>query len=80
MRRREQLLKTVDVGLPCLTEMKSMKSLKRGQSVTETGRTDGAGVTIARIVSTPTMRLESPGTKVDIVEVVIDTLSSILST
>ena len=38
MRRREQLLITVDDGLPRLTEMKSMKSLKRGQWVTETGR------------------------------------------
>jgi len=39
MHRREQLLITVDDGLPHMTEMKSMKSLKRGQWMTEIGRT-----------------------------------------
>ena len=41
MRAREQLLITV-YGLPRLTEMKSMKSPKRGQSVMNLGRTAAA--------------------------------------
>ena len=52
MRGREQLLITVD-GLPLLTEMKSMKSLKCGQSVTKTGRRRHAQ---GCIVSTFTMQ------------------------
>ena len=43
MRGREQLLITVD-GRPRLTGMKSMKSLKRGQSVMEAGTADGGTV------------------------------------
>ena len=44
MRGREQLLITVD-GLPRLTEMKSTKSLKRGQnSVMEAGAADDGAV------------------------------------
>ena len=43
MHGREQLLITVE-GLPRLTEMKLMKSLKRGQSVMEAGTADGVAV------------------------------------